>query len=128
MQRLRYLGYKEVLEINVYFFIFLTFHHGFKKCFVQMLLKVNDIFDTQKFFFTFFCFFLFWYWNLKMNITFDFLIRIQWNLVWNAFGMITKNDIGFNINLTVATDDIIIRYYFGIEMQTWISLDLVVQC
>lgn len=128
MQRLRYLDYKEVLEKNVYFFIFLTFHHGFKKCFVQMLLKVNDIFDTQKFFFTFFCFFLFWYWNLKMNITFDFLIRIQWNLVWDAFGMITKNDIGFNINLTVATDDIIIRYYFGIEMQTWISLDLVVQC
>ena len=40
-------------------------------------------------------FFPFWYWNLNMN-NFWFRDPNLMNLVWDAFGMIAKNDLGFN--------------------------------
>ena len=76
-------------------------------------------------FFPFFCFPHFdtgiWGW-----ITFDFVIRIWWNLVWDVFGMIPTNNLGFNI-----FDSSHWWYHhlalFWCWIPAWITLDLVVQ-
>ena len=55
---------------------------------------------------------------------FCFLIS-EFDETWFETPLIQKNDLGFS--KTLATDDIIIWCCFGIEIRTWITLDLVVQ-
>ena len=56
-------------------------------------------------------------------------IRIWWNLVWDTLGMIPKSDLGFNrFNPSYWMHQyLVLKLKFGIEIRTWITLDLVAQ-